>query len=116
MDHVPGPSRAELVGRAGSPCANLLRPVPPCHRSAPRRRRWPLRLHEALPRFSRVVRHSYPPLVGIRHAARGLDAPGKTNRRGNCTSLNGTGRAGFLCGQRRCCMSHEIESRSQRAA
>lgn len=51
-----------------------------------------------LPDTTRVVRHSYPPLVGIRHVARGLDTPRGTDRRGNCPSLDGLTAVAILCG------------------
>ena len=40
-----------------------------------------------LPGTTRVVRHSYPSVVGIRHVVRGLDTPRGTDRRGNCPTL-----------------------------
>ena len=51
-----------------------------------------------LPGTARVVRHSYPPLVGIRHVARSLDTSRGTDRRGNCPGLDGLTAVAILCG------------------
>lgn len=51
-----------------------------------------------LPDTTRVVRHSYPSRVGIRHVARGLDTPRGTGRRGNGPSLDGLTTVAILCG------------------
>ena len=51
-----------------------------------------------LPGTTCVVRHSYPPLVSIRHVARSLDTSRGTDGRGNCPSLDGLTAVAILCG------------------